>query len=296
MYKKGTSAFISFIIALVILIPIIIIVALIYLFGVSSVSSQITSIQSYVTQTELALTYGSSVVVGALAPSFNSNQFMVQFYGTPQCISLLDSLSRDALLQEPNNPATMANQFFICSGTYKSFNFKDPSNGNTLTSEWISIPSGSSKCGETCMVDALPNWVESAEWNPSSNEQGWSPNTYEMNGSEGTMYFENDSLNQNMQTIEQDLGRYCVEFLNATVVPYGPGNPGAYITGMTCIALGTKNNMPVFISLQTNSCNNIQNGCYYDPLIFFHGSPAQIVAQFCNYKSGPSISCLETIK
>ncbi len=300
MYKKGTSSFISFIIALVILIPIIVIVALIFLFGTSSISSQITSLQSYVTQTELALSYGSSVVVGALAPSFNSNQFMVQFYGTPQCINLLDSLSRDALLQEPNNPQTLSNQFFICSGSYKNFEFYDPY-PDVTSSEWLSLPFPNNSI-QSNMITALPLWVIANQYNSNINSLGWgtingfSPNIYEINGSEGTMFYENYSNNPDLSRIESDLGRYCVEFLDADVYPYGLGNPGAYITQMSCIALGSKDNVPVFISIDQPNCNNFPNGCYYDPMVFFHGSPAQIISQFCNYKSGLSISCLETIK
>ncbi len=287
MDKKGDIF--DFIIALVVVIIIIPIAAYIFFYGINSISTQIESIQAYVTQTELALDLGSSVVVGSLAPSFNSNQFMVQFYGTPQCISLLDDLSRDAVLTAPNNPASLEGQYFICSGAYKNFTFQPPPRYllSKQQSLWIATPMSQSTI--ELEQDALPNWV-------ILSTTSMDYNMWEINGSQGTMYYENYSTSQDLQAVEEQLGEDCVKFLNASVVPYGPGNPAAYITGMTCVPLGTKNGYPIFISLNTQSCSSVANGCNYDPIVFFHGSPAKILTQFCSYNKGPSIVCSITIK
>lgn len=292
--KASVSDTLSFIIAILVIVAVLVPVAYVLYYGISAVSAQVESIQEYVTQTELALTFGTSEVVGTLAPSFNSNQFMVQFYGTPQCISLLDDLSRDAVLSAPNNPATLSGQFFVCSGVYKNFTFK-PQNPLIAKSSslWTAKP-----LATTTQIDqasALPNWVQLYNWSVKLGP-GWSPTTYEINGSEGTMFYENDSTYQNIPQIEADLGRYCVEFLNASVVPYGPENPAAYITSMDCVPLGAKNGYNIFISLDTQNCASVQGGCNYDPLIFFHGSPAKIIAQFCSYNGGTSLVCAETIR
>ena len=286
MDKRGATFFLEFVIALVIGLIIVVIVAYIYLFGAGGLSAAISSINSYVSLTQTALTTHLSVLTGDVLPSFKGNSFMGQFYGSSNCINLLDELSRNAVLTSPNNPASLSGKFFICSGTYKPFEFVYSSSSYASTWDYIN-PSAEND---------LPNWMVS-----STPSLPFLTDIAQVNGSRGAMTFINNSLlgnNQNdLLAIETDLGQACVAFLNATVSPYKDyGIPSDYITNLDCVPLDVESGQPIFISVNSLFCQINGLSCNYNPFLFLHGSPGNILEQRCNYGSGdPSISCVEYI-
>lgn len=260
--KKGINSFLEFIIAVIIVIPVLFVVLVLFVYGTGSINAIVQSPQSYVTQTAAALTSGESVVVGSIAPSLESTQFLGQFYGSTSCISLLDQLSRTGKLSAPNNPATLSNRYFICIGSYNS---KD-----VTSSSWSYLPAASYNA-------SFPSWfVASQELNSKS-----SINSSGINGSQGTL-----SFFVNVPP-DQALGSSCSSFLNASTT-YGYSEPSAYISALDCVPIPQKGNTSVFISVKYPGC---ANGCASNPVAFLHGSPGAISLQSCTYSNGNSLIC-----
>ena len=286
MDKKGVTFFLEFVIAMIIGSIVVVIVAYIYLFGSSGLSAAISSIDSYVSLTQSALTTHISVLTGDLLPSFKSDSFMVQFYGSSGCVTLLNELSRNAVLTAPNNPSSLSGKFFICSGTYKPFEFSYSGSPQASTWDYVNPSAGND----------IPSWMVS-----STPALPFLSSIAQVNGSKGAMTFINNSLvssSQNyLSTMEADLGQACVAFLNATVSPYNDyGVPSAYITNLDCVPLDTENGQPIFISVNSLFCQVNGLSCNYNPFLTLHGSPGNIIEQRCYYQSGaPSISCVEYI-
>ncbi|MCW1293995.1 MAG: hypothetical protein OH316_01935 [Candidatus Parvarchaeota archaeon] len=286
MNKRGFRGFIDFVIALVIGLAIMVVVAYIFLYGSNSLGGAVSSISSYISLTQTSLTTGFSVLTGDLLPSFNDESFMAQFYGSSGCISLLNELSRNAVLTAPNNPSSLSGRFFVCSGTYKPFEFV--ASGSQSSSVWNYLSPSAN--------DVLPNWVLY-----SKPQLSFLSDIAEVNGSKGTMTFINNSLVSNSQNylsaMEEDLSQSCISFLNATVSPYNDyGVPSAYITAMDCVPLNIEGGQPMFISVKDLFCQTSGLSCNYNPFLFLHGSPGSITEQRCYYQSGdPSMSCVEYI-
>ena len=262
--NKGISEFLSWMIALVIMIIFSAVIVYIFLAGSSSIRSLVQSPNTYVTQTDAALTAGFSIVTGPTVPSFSDNQFMAQFYGSPQCISLLDQLSRTAILTTPNNPASLNGYYFVCSG---SFNIDAISPSQATWAPTPEYPDNAS----------FPGWFSSVLNSKDSK------NTSGVNNSVGTMSFFTAINNPSAA-----LGSSCVSFLDAVTQKYGSGVPSAYITSMECAPLPLKNSIPTYISIKDGSCSADPASC---PLAFLHGNPGSFQLQTCTYSGGSSIVC-----
>ncbi len=260
--KKGINAFLEFIIAIIIIIPVVFVVLVIFVYGTGSIKSIVQSPQAYISDTAAALTSGESVVVGSLAPSLNSNQFMAQFYGSTSCISMLDQLSRTGALTAPSNPATLSNGYFICMGSYKTNDLVSPG--------WSYLPAAS-------FNSSFPNWFSAAAYLNARS----SINSSGINGSHGTLSFFENVLPS------QALASSCKSFLNATTT-IGKSEPSAYISALDCVPIPTKSGTPIFLSVNTGSCTN---GCINNPVAFLHGSPGSISLQSCTYTGGSSLIC-----
>ena len=267
--KKGLTAFLSFVVAIIIIIPIIIIVVYVFVFGISSTKGIINSPSAYVTQTASAIIGGTSNVEGSLSPSLTRGEFMSQFYGSPSCISLLDELSRNAALQQPNDPATLSGNYFICFGSYSN-----PAPGDF----WNFLPVYPSNA-------SFPSWFPASPYLNSRNNL----NSSGINGSKGTL-----SFFRGIENVSGALGQSCVSFLNATIPKYGWGIPSAYIHSMKCVIMSSATGSPsTFMSVTPAQCTGSSTG--YCPVVFLHGSPSHITLQTCTYSNGGPLNCQFTI-
>ncbi|MCL5016594.1 MAG: hypothetical protein M1441_00420 [Candidatus Parvarchaeota archaeon] len=264
--RKGVTALLGIIITIIVLIPVVIIVAYIFIYGVHSVKAVAQSLSAYVEQVSLAIKSGSSLVVAPASPSLSNDQFMAQFYGNSTCISYLDQLSRITVLSLPQNPNSLAGEYFLCSGSYNPSAIKQDSVWNYLPS----TPGGAS----------FPYWFTNvAQLNSPSSDLAAG-----INGSAGTLsYYENPA------DIATTLGQSCDEFFNA-VTAYGTATPSAYITSLQCVPIASGNST-YFISVSGPSCAGTTNGCYSNPMAFLYGNPGQISYQSCVYHGGASIVC-----
>ncbi len=276
MNRKGMTKFVEYIIAIIIIIPVLLVILYILIFGVGSIKQQVQSVSAYVTQTMTALTTGTSVLLPGLSPVLGSGDFMGQFYGSPACISLLDQLSRAGKLVSPNNPATMAGQFFMCVGSYGDFS--TPSAGKD---DWSNLPAVSDNA-------SFPNWFPAYQELNSKN----SPNSSGLNGSLGTLSFFEDIGNASAA-----LSSLCVSFFNASVVingvNYGYGIPSAYINSLSCTPY-SNNGKPIFISVTPfGGCGS---GCSNNPFGLLHGNNVGFNLQTCSYvPNSPALTCQESV-
>ncbi len=269
--RKGINEVYSFIISVIIVAVIVVIVVYILLLGTGTIKSVGSNTNSYVSQTESAITSGISILTGG-SVSLDNHQFLAQFYGTRQCLNLLNGLSAHGILQNPTNPSTLSNTFFVCIGSYNDFSFYVGSQG-PYQSSWQAVTSWGSP--------APPLWYS------QSNLAG-------MNGSEGTVTFENTTGSSiSASNIISYFNESCTNFLNATVDVSGTqeyNDPQAYITSMNCVPIENAG-VTYFISVETPQCGANPQMCSGNPLLFIHGSPASISQQVCRYYGGPSIIC-----
>ena len=268
MKNKGISEFLSFILSIIILIPIAIIAYFIITAGANKVISSSESITEYVSSTLVAIQTGNSIVLPPISPNLPGHTFLSQFYGSSSCISYLNELSREAILISPSNPSSLSGTYFVCIGT---FSLKPISLSQRF---WNYLPSN----GEESDNASFPGWFpDLAAYNSKSSTIASG-----INGSTGTLsYF---TQPQNPETI---LSSSCVSFFNATTVNYGYGQPGAYITTLTCDPL-TYNNKSMFISAVPPSCSG---SCGINPIAFLYGNPGYIKFQECNYNGGNDLQC-----
>ena len=268
MKNKGISEFLAFILSIIILIPIAIIAYFIITAGANKVVSSSESITQYVSSTLVAMQTGNSVVLPPVSPDLPKHTFLSQFYGSSSCISDLDELSSEAILISPSNPSSLSGTYFVCIGTFS------PSAIIKSQAIWNYLPSN----GEGANNASFPGWFpDLAAYNSKSSTIASG-----INGSTGTLsYF---TQPQNPQTA---LSGSCVSFFNATTVSYGYGQPGAYITTMTCAPL-TYNNKSAFISAVPPSCSG---SCGINPIAFLYGNPGYIKFQECNYNGGNDLQC-----
>lgn len=274
--KRGVNEVLSFIISVIIVGVIVVIVVYILLVGTGTIKSVGANTGAYVSQTEAATTNGLSILTGGTV-NLDNQQFLMQFYGSKQCISLLNQLSLHSVLQSPTNPSSLSNTFFVCIGSYNNFTFypNGPSTTNTRQSSWQSVTSWGNP--------AAPLWYNT----------GFGP-LAGMNGSEGTVTFINTTgALATTTTLESYLNQSCINFLNATVSVSGnalPNEPYAYITSMNCEPI-EDNALTYFISVEAPLCGTDPQLCSGNPLLMIHGSPAYITSQICRYYNGPSIIC-----
>lgn len=272
--RKGITSFTSFIIAMVIIIPVIFVVLIIFIFGVPSIRSQVQSVQSYISQTMVALTTGESVVTGTLSPSLTDHEFMGQFYGSSACISLLDELSRTGVLSSPNDPSSLNNRYFVCIGAYKDFDTANSPNPPAVWGDYLPSSSGQ---------PAFPQW---SGFNSGPNSIIDTGGFAGINGSHGTLSYAVDSTN-----VSASLASACIALFNATSSE-GWGSPSAYITALDCAPLNENNGKPIYLSVQDSTCQGTVKGCDFNPWLFLHGSPGTIGLQTCSYVSGsPDLVC-----
>ena len=269
MKNKGISEFLAFILSIIILIPIAIIAYFIITAGANKVVSSSESITQYVSSTLVAIQTGNSVVLPPISPDLpNSSYFLSQFYGSSSCISDLDELSREAILISPSNPSSLSGTYFVCIGLFS------PSAIVSNQRFWNDLPSN----GEGADNASFPGWFpDLSAYNSKSSTIASG-----INGSTGTLsYFIQP---QNPEAI---LSGSCVSFFNATTVNYGYGQPGAYITTITCAPL-TYNNKSAFLSAIPPSCSG---SCGNNPIAFLHGNPGYIKFQECSYNGGNDLQC-----
>lgn len=269
MKNKGLSEFLAFILSIIILIPIAIIAYFIITAGANKVISSSESVSLYASSTIAALQTGNSIVLPPDSPNLPKYTFLSQFYGSNSCISDLNQLSRQALLVSPSNPSSLSNMYFVCIGTFSL------SPITTSQAFWNYVPSGNKEGPDNA---SFPGWFPdlSAYNSPSSTLASG------INGSTGTLsYFIQP---QNPETALSDS---CVSFFNATTSQYGYGQPGAYITTITCAPL-TYNNKSAFISAVPPSCSG---SCGNNPIAFLYGNPGYIKFQECSYNGGNDLQC-----
>jgi hypothetical protein len=268
MKNKGISEFLAFILSIIILIPIAVIAYFIITAGANKVVSSSESITQYVSSTLVAMQTGNSVVLPPISPDLPKYTFLSQFYGSSSCISDLDQLSREAILISPSNPSSLSGSYFVCIGTFSS--------SAIIPNQrfWSYLPSN----GEEANNASFPGWFpDLAAYNSKSSIIASG-----VTGSTGTLsYF---TQPQNPETA---LSSSCVSFFNATTVKYGYGQPGAYITTMTCAPL-TYNNKSAFISTIPPSCSG---SCGINPMAFLYGNPGYIKFQECSYSGGNNLQC-----
>jgi len=270
MKNKGISEFLAFILSIIILIPIAIIAYFIITAGANKVISSSESITQYVSSTIIAMQTGNSVVLPPVSPDLPKYTFLSQFYGSSSCISDLDELSREALLISPSNPSSLSNTYFVCIGTFSL------SAINQSQAFWNYLPSSSS--GEGPDNASFPGWFP----NVGTYNSKSSTIASGINGSTGTLSYFTQPSNP-----EITLSHSCVSFFNATTIKFGYGQPGAYITKITCAPL-TYNNKSVFISVVPPSCSG---SCGSNPMAFLYGNPGYIKFQECSYNGGGDLQC-----
>lgn len=269
MKNKGISEFLAFILSIIILIPIAVIAYFIITAGANKVISSSQDLPLYVSTTMVATKTGNSVVLPPNSPDLPKYTFLAQFYGSNSCISNLNQLSREAILVSPANPSSLSNEYFVCLGTY------NPQAINQTQRYWNFLPKYSDNA-------SFPSWfpdVNSYNSKTSSIASG-------INGSTGTLSYFIQSSNP-----QDALSQSCTDFFNATTVKYGYGQPGAYITTMTCVPLTYKNST-VSISVIPPSCSG---NCGNNPFAFLYGNPGYIKLQTCSYSGGNSLQCRFTI-
>ncbi len=267
MNRKGISAFLGIIISLVILIPVGFIVFLIISSGASKLVSFQQSVNAYVSATLSAMQTGTSVVVPPSAPDFGSTTFLAQFYGGTACMSMIDQLSRSAILAEPTNPSSLTNKYFICVGTM---------NMQPIISymrQWNYLPTSSGSA-------SFPYWF-SNYGQLNSQSYGLAQG---VSGSKDTLSFFTNSANP-----AQTLAGSCADFFNATTTSYGYGVPSAYITGLSCVPL-MYSNSSLFLSVATSGCSS-SNACNSNPVAFLYGNPSYVTTQICSSGGGNSLVC-----
>ncbi|MGC8533171.1 MAG: hypothetical protein ACP5MV_00885 [Candidatus Parvarchaeum sp.] len=270
MKNKGISEFLSFILSIIILIPIAIIAYFIITAGANKVISSSESITQYVSSTLTAMQTGNSVVLPPVSPDLPKYTFLSQFYGSSSCINDLNELSREAILISPSNPSSLSNTYFVCIGTFSL----SPISRNQAF--WNYLPSSSNNEGPDNA--SFPGWFPdlSAYNSPTSTIASG------INGSTGTLSYFLQSSNP-----EVSLSNSCVSFFNADTIRYGYGQPGAYITTLTCAPL-TYNNRSAFINVVPPSCSS---SCGNDPMAFLYGNPGYIKFQECSYNGGNDLQC-----
>ncbi|EFD92710.1 MAG: hypothetical protein BJBARM5_0563 [Candidatus Parvarchaeum acidophilus ARMAN-5] len=270
MKNKGITEFLSFILSIIILIPIAVIAYFIITAGANKVVSSSESASLYVSTTISAMQTGQSVVLPPDSPNLPEYTFLSQFYGNSACMSDINQLSREAVLVSPSNPSTLSNKYFVCIGTY------NPSAIVSSQSIWLTVPKTGSDNA------SFPSWFPNAG-NYNSRTSSLASG---INGSTGTLsYFTNP------QNVQNTLAQSCVSFFNATTKNYGYGQPGAYITTMTCVPL-TYNNNTAFINVIPPSCSG---ACGSNPVAFLYGNPGYIKLQECSYSGGNELQCKFTI-
>ncbi len=269
MNNRGISEFLSFIIAIIILIPIAVIAYFIITAGANKVVSSSESINQYVSSTITALQTGNSIVLPPDSPNLPATTFLAQFYGDSSCINYIDQLSREAILISPSNPSSLSNTYFVCIGT---FSLSPIIPGQDF---WNYLPSNN---GEKADNASFPGWFSSlSNYNSPSSTLASG-----INGSTGTLSYFTQPSNP-----EITLSNSCVSFFNATTTKYGYGQPGAYITSLTCAPL-TYNNKSAFISVVPPSCSG---ACGNNPMAFLYGNPGYIKFQECTYNGGSDLQC-----
>ena len=269
--RRGVNEVYSFIISVIIVAVLVVIVVYILLLGTGTIKSVNSNTNTYVSQTESAITSGISILTGG-SVSLDNHQFLAQFYGSPRCLSLLNDLSAHGILQNPTNPSSLSGAFFVCTGSYNDFSFY--SNNNIVSSSWQPVT--------TWGRAAPPSWY--VQYPPIAG----------MNGSQGTVTFENTTgSSTGISAIVDYLNGSCTNFLNATVDASGTpeyGDPQAYITSLNCVPIENAGST-YFISVETPQCGTDPQMCSGNPLLFIHGSPGSITQQVCRYYGGPSIIC-----
>jgi hypothetical protein len=266
MKKKGISELLAFGMSVIILIPIAVIAYFIITSGANKVTSSSESVGIYVSTTISALQSGNSVVLPPNSPNLPKDVFLSQFYGDSSCMSYIYQLSREAILISPSNPSTLSNKYFMCIGAY------NPSAIVPNQAVWNFLP--------TTGIDnaSFPGWFPSVG-NYNSKTSSLASG---INGSVGTLsYFIQPSNPQST------LSQSCISFFNATTQNYGYGQPGAYITTITCAPL-TYNNKSAFVSVIPPSCSGT---CGNNPMAFLYGNPGYIKFQECSYGGGNSLQC-----
>lgn len=275
--RRGVNEVYSFIISVIIVAVLVIIVVYILLLGTGTIKSVNSNTNTYVSQTESAITSGISILTGG-SVSLDDHQFLVQFYGSPRCLSLLNDLSAHGVLQNPTDPSTLSNTFFVCIGSYNDFSFYTNGGGGPYSSSWQPVTSW----GQA----AAPFWYVQAS--PMAG----------INGSQGTVTFDNTTGSSiSGSDIINYLNGSCTNFLNATVDVSGTkeyNDPQAYITSLNCVPIENAG-LTYFISVETPQCGNNPQMCSGNPLLFIHGSPGTITQQVCRYSGGPSIICEITV-
>lgn len=266
MKKKGITEFLSFILSIIILIPIAVIAYFIITAGANKVISSSESISLYVSTTMTAVQTGNSVVLPPNSPDLPKHTFLAQFYGSSACISYINQLSREAIVVSPANPSVLSNQYFMCIGTY------NPSAIISSQSIWNFLPAYADDNA------SFPGWFPDL----SSYNSKTSSVASGINGSTGTLsYFIQPASPQTV------LAQSCVNFFNATTIKYGYGQPGAYISTITCVPLTYKNESK-FISVTSPSCSGT---CGNNPMAFLYGNPGYIKLQECSYSGGSALQC-----
>ncbi|MCL4401027.1 MAG: hypothetical protein M1348_03280 [Candidatus Parvarchaeota archaeon] len=265
--RKGITSFTSFIVAIVIIIPVLFVVLVIFVFAIPAIRSNIINVQSYVSETMVALSTGESVITGTLSPSLTDHEFLAQFYGSPACIGLLNELSRTSILSSPNDPSSLNDRYFVCVGDYKDFSASNNPNPPAVWGNYLPQSPGQ---------PALPDWISG-----SSLSGGWS-GLAGINGSQGTLSYAVDANN-----VSALLASACVAFFNATSSE-GWGSPSAYVNSLNCAPLNENNGQLIYMSVNDQTCASTSQGCDYNPWLFLHGSPGSIALQTCSYVSGSS--------